>query len=108
MHGPRDVRLEGRDDPTISSRPTRSSGYRPRVSAAPTCGPTGASRPLRGPAPMGHEYVGIVEELRQRRPHDRARSVRGRLVLGLGQYVRDLPGRLPELVHQPGAHGRHW
>src|SRR5437762_7285196 len=65
MHGPGDVRVEERDDPRIVD-PTDAII---RVSAACVCGSD--LWPYRGmgvgddawPMPMGHEYVGIVEEV---------------------------------------------
>src|ERR687892_2627603 len=63
LHAPRDVRLEVRDDPTIVE-PTDAII---RLSATCVCGsdlwPYRGIEPVRGPAPMGHEYVGIVEEV---------------------------------------------
>jgi threonine dehydrogenase-like Zn-dependent dehydrogenase len=65
MYGPGDVRVEERDEPQIVE-PTDAII---RVSAACVCGSD--LWPYRGigvedlewPAPMGHEYVGIVEEV---------------------------------------------
>jgi threonine dehydrogenase-like Zn-dependent dehydrogenase len=61
MHAPGDVRVEERDDPTILE-PTDAVI---RVSATCVCGsdlwPYRGIEPVEGPAPMGHEYVGIVE-----------------------------------------------
>lgn len=63
LYGPRDVRSEERDDPKIV-RPTDAII---RMSATCICGSDLWS--YRGidavsePAPMGHEYVGIVEEV---------------------------------------------
>ena len=65
MYGPGDVRVEERDDPRIVD-PTDAII---RVSAACVCGSD--LWPYRGigvgddawPMPMGHEYVGIVEEV---------------------------------------------
>src|SRR3954463_11324849 len=65
MYGPRDVRVEQRDDPRIVD----STDAIIRVSAACVCGSD--LWPYRGigvgddawPMPMGHEYVGIVEEV---------------------------------------------
>src|SRR4051794_40106982 len=65
MYGPRDVRVEQRDDPSIVD-PTDAII---RVRAACVCGSD--LWPYRGigvgddawPMPMGHEYVGIVEEV---------------------------------------------
>src|SRR5256884_1202369 len=60
---PGDVRLEGRDDPTIVE-PTDAII---RLSATCVCGsdlwPYRGIEPVQGPVPMGHEYVGIVEEV---------------------------------------------
>src|SRR3954447_12649320 len=61
LHGPKDVRLERRDDPTIIE-PTDAII---RLPATCICGsdlwPYRGIEPVNGPAPMGHEYVGIVE-----------------------------------------------
>jgi threonine dehydrogenase-like Zn-dependent dehydrogenase len=63
MYGPGDVRVEERDEPRIAE-PTDALI---RVSAACVCGSD--LWPYRGvgdgawPAPMGHEYCGIVEEV---------------------------------------------
>src|SRR5213080_3472072 len=63
IYGPRDVRLEERDDPKIIE-PTDAII---RLSATCICGsdlwPYRGIEPIEGPAPMGHEYVGIVEEV---------------------------------------------
>src|SRR5947208_14995840 len=63
MYGPRDVRLEVRDAPTIVE-PTDAII---RLSATCVCGsdlwPYRGIEPVQGPLPMGHEYVGIVEEV---------------------------------------------
>src|SRR5438876_2311532 len=62
LHAPGDVRLEVRDDPTIVE-PTDAII---RLSATCVCGsdpgPYRGIEPVEGPVPMGHEYVGIVEE----------------------------------------------
>ena len=63
LYGPRDVRFEERPDPTIIE-PTDAII---RITAACVCGSD--LWPYRGievfgqPQPMGHEYVGIVEEV---------------------------------------------
>ena len=63
LHAPGDVRLEVRDDPTIIE-PTDAII---RLSATCICGsdlwPYRGIDPVQGPTPMGHEYVGIVEEV---------------------------------------------
>ena len=63
LHGPGDIRVERRDDPGIIE-PTDAII---RLSATCICGsdlwPYRGIDTLDGPAPMGHEYVGIVEEV---------------------------------------------
>jgi len=63
LHAPGDVRLEQRADPTIVE-PTDAII---RLSATCICGsdlwPYRGIETLEGPSPMGHEYVGIVEEV---------------------------------------------
>jgi threonine dehydrogenase-like Zn-dependent dehydrogenase len=63
MHAPGDVRLEQRGDPTIAD-PTDAVI---RVSAACICGsdlwPYRGVERFENPMPMGHEYVGVVEEV---------------------------------------------
>jgi threonine dehydrogenase-like Zn-dependent dehydrogenase len=63
LHAPGDVRVEERDRPTIIE-PTDAVI---RISAACVCGsdlwPYRGIETYDGPAPMGHEYVGIVEEV---------------------------------------------
>jgi len=62
LHAPGDVRLDTRDDPRIE-RPTDAII---RLAATCVCGsdlwPYRGIEAVDGPAPMGHEYVGIVEE----------------------------------------------
>jgi threonine dehydrogenase-like Zn-dependent dehydrogenase len=63
MYAPGDVRVEERDEPEI----VEATDAIVRLSAACVCGSD--LRPYRGiedlewPAPMGHEYAGIVEEV---------------------------------------------
>ena len=63
LHAPGDVRLEQRDDPKIIE-PTVAII---RLSATCVCGsdrwPYRGIQTVDGPAPMGHEYVGIVQEV---------------------------------------------
>lgn len=63
MHAPGDVRVEEREDARIVE-PTDAVI---RVTAACICGsdlwPYRGIEPLNGPTPMGHEYVGIVEQV---------------------------------------------
>ena len=63
LHAPRDVRVEQREDPKIE-HPTDAII---RVAVTCVCGsdlwPYRGLEPVDGPAPMGHEYVGVVEEV---------------------------------------------
>jgi threonine dehydrogenase-like Zn-dependent dehydrogenase len=63
LYGPRDIRVEQRDVPEIE-QPTDAVI---RLAAACVCGsdlwPYRGSDPVSGPTPMGHEYVGVVEEI---------------------------------------------
>ena len=62
IYAPGDVRVEERDDPAII-RPTDAVI---RLSASCVCGsdlwPYRGIEAIDGPTPMGHEYVGVVEE----------------------------------------------
>src|ERR687885_1464672 len=63
LYGPRDLRFEERDAPTIVE-PTDAII---RISAACVCGsdlwPYRGLQPITGPTPMGHEYCGVVEQV---------------------------------------------
>jgi threonine dehydrogenase-like Zn-dependent dehydrogenase len=63
LHAPRDIRVEEREDPKIH-HPTDAVI---RLSATCVCGsdlwPYRGIETVNGPSPMGHEYVGIVEEV---------------------------------------------
>jgi threonine dehydrogenase-like Zn-dependent dehydrogenase len=63
LYGPGDVRVETRDDPTIL-KPTDAIL---RLSASCICGsdlwPYRGAQPVERPTAMGHEYVGVVEEV---------------------------------------------
>jgi threonine dehydrogenase-like Zn-dependent dehydrogenase len=63
IHSPGDIRVEDRPDPRIEA-PTDAII---RISAACVCGsdlwPYRGIEPVEGPAPMGHEYVGVVEQI---------------------------------------------
>ena len=63
LHAPGDVRVENRPDPTIE-QPTDAII---RLAATCVCGsdlwPYRGIEDVAGPAPMGHEYVGVVEEV---------------------------------------------
>jgi threonine dehydrogenase-like Zn-dependent dehydrogenase len=63
IHAPGDIRLEERADPAIQ----HPADAIIRLSATCVCGsdlwPYRGVEAVNGPAPMGHEYVGIVEEI---------------------------------------------
>jgi threonine dehydrogenase-like Zn-dependent dehydrogenase len=63
MYGPGDVRVEDRPDPAIR-KPTDAII---RLTATCVCGSDlwayRGQDPVDGPAPMGHEYAGVVEEV---------------------------------------------
>ncbi|MFL6125820.1 alcohol dehydrogenase catalytic domain-containing protein, partial [Actinophytocola sp.] len=63
LHAPGDVRVEDREDPRIVA-PTDAVI---RLSATCVCGsdlwPYRGIETVDGPSPMGHEYVGVVEEV---------------------------------------------
>src|SRR5213594_2113485 len=63
LYGPGDVRIEQREDPKII-KPTDAII---RMAATCVCGsdlwPYRGIEPITKPTPMGHEYVGIVEEV---------------------------------------------
>ena len=64
IHAARDIRLTDVDD-AVHRQPhrRRSSRWRPAASAAPTCGPTAARTRSTPGRPIGHECVGVVEEV---------------------------------------------
>ena len=74
MYAPGDVRVEDRPEPTILE-PTDAII---RLSATCICGsdlwPYRGADALDEPTPMGHEYVGIVEEVGDAGDHDQGRA----------------------------------
>ena len=63
LHGPRDIRFEERDEPRI----LEPSDAVITLAAACVCGsdlwPYRGVEPITEPTPMGHEYVGMVEQV---------------------------------------------
>jgi threonine dehydrogenase-like Zn-dependent dehydrogenase len=61
IHGPRDIRVEDRDYPTVQL----DTDAVVRVAAACVCGsdlwPYRGVKPVRRPSAIGHEFVGVVE-----------------------------------------------
>jgi threonine dehydrogenase-like Zn-dependent dehydrogenase len=78
LYAPGDIRVEERDDPKLLE-PTDAII---RLSATCVCGsdlwPYRGVEAVEGPAPMGHEYVGIVEEVGSQVQHIRP----GQFVVG--------------------------
>jgi threonine dehydrogenase-like Zn-dependent dehydrogenase len=78
LYAPGDVRVEDRADPRIE-KPTDAII---RIAAACVCGsdlwPYRGIEPVTAPTPMGHEYVGVVEEV-----GNQVRAIRpGQFVVG--------------------------
>ena len=63
LYAPGDIRVDDRDDPTIVE-PTDAVI---RMAATCVCGsdlwPYRGIEEVNGPSPMGHEYVGVIEEV---------------------------------------------
>src|SRR5947207_2574401 len=63
LHGPRDIRFEERDEPRI----LEPGDAVITLAAACVCGsdlwPYRGVEPITEPTPMGHEYVGVVEQV---------------------------------------------
>src|SRR2546430_16647070 len=105
MYGPGDVWVEQREEPRIGE-PTDAII---RVSAACVCGsnlwPQRGVEKMQWPAPMGHEYAGIVEEV----GNDVQNIKPGQFAVGSfwasDNTCEDLPGRPPARQRQPRAHG---
>ena len=101
MYGPGDVRVEDRPEPTIL-KPTDAII---RLSATCICGSD--LWPYRGADALDRAVADGPRVRRHRRGgrlgghHDQAGPVRRRVVLRLRQHLRDLPGRLPDLLHPP-------
>jgi Alcohol dehydrogenase GroES-like domain len=115
MHAPGDIRVEERNDPQILY-PTDAII---RLSGTCICGsdlwPYRGIEPIMQPTPMGHEYVGVVEQV-----GSEVKTIKvGDFVVGsffASDNTCDLPGRLPvplrarrgdEYDRHPGAAGAH-
>jgi len=106
LYGPRDVRFEERDAPTII-KPTDAIIT---ISATCVCGsdlwPYRGISPVAKPTPMGHDYCGIVEEVGGAVTSIKARPVRHRFLLRLRQHLSQLPGRLSVVLPAQGVRRR--
>ena len=104
LYAPGDVRVEDRDDPTIVE-PTDAdhpAGRHLRL----RLGPVALPRHRAGRRAVRRWATSTSASSRRSAAtvtHDQARPVRGRLVLRLRQHLRDLPGRLPDLLRTPAS-----
>ena len=93
IHGPRDIRLEERPVPTIEA-PTDAIV---KVTAGCICGsdlwPYRGENDITPGDTIGHEMIGVVEEVGSRGHLVPARRLRGRAVLPLRQHLPELPRR---------------
>ena len=106
MYGPGDVRVVDRDEPRIVE-PTDAVI---RLTATCICGsdlwPYRGAEPADG-LPMGHEYVGVAEEV-----GSAVETVKpGDFVIGvvrhLRRHLRHLPRRIPVTVRERRVRPRH-
>ena len=74
------------------------------ASAGPTCGPTAGENDVTAGATIGHECVGVVEEVGRRGDVVPAGRLRDRAVLPQRQHLPALPGRGAVGLRQPGLH----
>ncbi len=99
LHAPGDVRVEDREDPRILA-PTDAVI---RLSATCICGsdlwPYRGIEKIGGPSPMGHEYVGIVEEIGSEVRHVRP----GQFVVG-SFFAPTTPARSARPATSPAAY----
>ena len=100
--------------PPSSSPPTPSSGPSPPACAARTCGATAGSSRSPQPTPIGHEYVGVVEQVGDAVTTVQARRLRRRRVPAQRQHLPGVPqghaGELPargRLRRLPGREDPH-
>ncbi len=95
IHGPRDIRLEERPEPTIDA-PTDAII---KVTAGCICGsdlwPYRGENDITPGDTIGHEMIGVVEEVGSEVTLLLARRLRDRPVLPLRQHLPALLGRVP-------------
>ena len=100
MYGAGDVRVIDVPDPSIQ-QPTDALV---RVVRACVCGsdlhPYHSMPADPAGAPMGHEFIGVVEEVRRRGHHGDPGRLRDRPVRGLLRPLRVLPRRPADLLPQ--------
>ena len=94
--------------PTRCSRPAATPSC--ASSAACVCGsdlwPYRGVTPTHEPHRIGHEFVGVVEEVGDEVRHDQARRLRDRAVLRLRRHLRELPQRRQHLLPERRLVGR--
>ncbi|QCB93352.1 zinc-dependent alcohol dehydrogenase family protein [Cellulomonas shaoxiangyii] len=104
LHGPRDVRVEQVPDPVVR-RPTDAVV---RVVASCVCGsdlwPYRGVRPVREPRRIGHEFVGVVEEVGS----DVARVAVGDFVVAPFAISDGTCVHCRNGVHTSCVHGESW
>jgi threonine dehydrogenase-like Zn-dependent dehydrogenase len=106
LHAPGDIRIDDRPDPTIE-KPTDAVI---RLAATCVCGsdlwPYRGIETIGGPLPMGHEYVGVVEEVgsevRTLKPGD---FVVGSFVISDNSCEICRAGHQSRCVHAQFVHG---
>jgi len=100
LYGPGDIRFEDQETPKI----IEPADAVIRMAATCVCGsdlwPYRGLQQTNGPAPMGHEYCGVVEEAGSAVKTVK-RPIRRRLVCGIGQYLPALPPWIPVVVFAP-------
>src|SRR5829696_5740984 len=112
LHAPGDVRVDDRPHPTLE-RPTDAII---RVTATCVCGsdlwPYRGVEDVNGPAPMGHEYVGVVEEVGSQVNAIGTQAEYARIPWADGTLVatRDLPSDdlVPSLLAASDVLGTGW
>src|SRR4051812_25237149 len=63
LYGPRDIRFEDREMPTIEQPTDAVISITATSVGGSDLGPSRGLQPTNGPSPMGHEYCGVVEEV---------------------------------------------
>ena len=106
IHAARDIRVEEVADPVLST----GGDAIVRVVAACVCGsdlwPYRGVTPTHEPHRIGHEFVGIVEEVGPDVRSIEAGRLRDRALLRLRRHLRELPQRRQHLVPQRRLVGR--
>ena len=106
IHAPGDIRVDDVPDPTIQA-PTDAIV---KVTAGCICGsdlwPYRGDNDVTPGDTIGHECIGVVEEVGSRGHRLQARRLRHRAVRPLRQHLRALPRRRARGLRQPRLHRR--